>query len=277
MKVILQGTRGSYPTSNKNTEFYGGSTACVELVYGEERIILDAGTGILNIDTENYKGKQEINIVLTHLHMDHIQGIGFFSLLFNPNNNVHIWGPGGSSTSLFKRLGKFISPPIFPVPLRDFPCNLKIHELTNSTFTIGSFTFHSKFICHPGPTFGFRIECGSKVLTYIPDHEPVLGTIDLFDDIDWISGYELALNTDLLIHDAQYDQEEYSKKIGWGHSSMKLASDFAKKTGAKKLVMFHHDPAHTDDHKNQMFDKFKESNTYDFPIELAVQGKEYDL
>ena len=277
MKVILQGTRGSYPTSNKDTEHFGGSTSCVELVNDNHRIILDAGTGILNIDIANYKDMPRIDIVLTHLHMDHIQGLGFFKLLFDPSKEIHIWGPAGNSQTLFHRLCRFISPPIFPVSLYDYPSDIHIHEITNSTFDIQDFKLHSSFVCHPGPTVGYRIECNSSTLTYIPDHEPILGLTELYKDSDWLTGYDLAKDTDLLIHDAQYDSEGYKNCVGWGHCSMHHASEFAKKTNAKKLVMFHHDPAHTDDHKNKMFDHFKSNNDYDFDMELAVQGKVYEL
>jgi len=276
MKVILQGTRGSYPTSNKENEYYGGNTSCIEVINGEERLILDAGTGILNVNLENYKAER-IDILLTHLHMDHIQGLGFFKPLFNPQKVIHIWGPSSTENSLYERMNRYLSPPLFPVALRDIPSKLEFHEITKSSFKIGKFKIKAEFISHPGPTVGYRIQNGTSSFTYLPDHEPMIGGIELYDDIDWVSGFNLAAETDLLIHDAQYTAAEYSSKIGWGHSSMHSAAEFSKKTKAKRLIMFHHDPIHSDEIKNQMFNDFMSNHNYNFDIELAVQGKEIEL
>ena len=278
MKVKLHGTRGSYPTSNSENTRYGGSTPCVEIKAGNERLILDAGTGILQLNNENYYNEADkIVILLTHLHMDHIQGLGFFRPLFNPNKEIHIYGPGGSANSLFSRLNRFLSPPLFPIPLRDIHGQLSIHELTNSSIQIGNFFIKTKFVIHPGATIGYRIQYQDKVLTYIPDHEPMVGKQELYNDEKWLSGYDLARNADVLIHDAQYSSKEYSTKIGWGHSTMHHAAEFSKKSEVKHLVLFHHDPVHTDETKDQMFQSFMESHDYDFKIELAVQGQEINL
>ena len=277
MRVKFYGTRGSYPTSKKEEEYYGGSTPCVEITEGEERIILDSGTGILGMDMEELDKSNRIDILLTHLHMDHIQGLGFFKWMFNPNKEVHLWGPGGSNSSLSSRLNRYLSPPLFPLPLRDMPCNLIIHEIKNSSFSIGNFHIHSEFISHPGPTIGYRIHCNSKSVTYIPDHEPMIGKQNLYKEDDWVSGFGLAKDTDLLIHDAQYGIAEYMTKIGWGHSSLLHAAEFSRRTKAKRLVMFHHDPGHSDQHRTQMLVDFLAKYSYDFEIEMAVQGSEIEI
>ncbi len=277
MKIILHGTRGAYPTSTPDNQKYGGDTPCIELIYKDNRLIIDAGTGIIGIDWSQYDPKKRLDILLTHLHMDHIQGLGFCKPLFDPNREVHIWGPGGSAYLLQTRLNRFLSPPLFPVVLRDIPSQPEIHELANSKIELGPFTVHSSFIIHPGSTLGYRVDCGGKSLTYIPDHEPMIGKLKLYDDDSWVSGFDLAYETDLLIHDSQYDNEEYMKKIGWGHSSMQICAEFATRTKAGRLVFFHHDPSHSDDHRTQTFDSFMSKNSYDFPIELAVQGREIEV
>jgi ribonuclease BN (tRNA processing enzyme) len=236
---------------------------------------VDAGTGILNVDLDAYKSIKSINILLTHLHMDHIQGLGFFKLLFNPNKEVNIWGPKSSTNSLYTRLSRFISPPLFPVPLRDFPCQLHVHELEDTPLQIGPFEIISQYICHPGPTVGYRIRASGKTVSYIPDHEPVIGKQELFEDPDWLSGYDLAYRSDLLIHDAQYEVADYFDKVGWGHSSMKHAADFAEKTSSRKLLMFHHDPGHDDAHRIKAYESFLAQHQYAFDIALAFQGSEY--
>ncbi|NND15593.1 MAG: MBL fold metallo-hydrolase [Eudoraea sp.] len=277
MKVILHGTRGAYPTSTPNNQHYGGDTPCIEIIHNEERLIIDAGTGIIGIDWSQYDPSKRLDILLTHLHMDHIQGLGFCKPLFDPNREVHIWGPHGSTYSLSTRLNRFLSPPLFPVVLRDIPSQPEIHELNTSSFELGSFKIRSSFVIHPGPTLGYRIECEGKSVTYIPDHEPMIGQGDLYSDNRWVSGYDLAKETDLLIHDSQYCCDEYQSKIGWGHSSMDICANFAARTKAGRLVFFHHDPAHSDKHRTFTFESFMKENSFDFPIELAVQGQEIEL
>ena len=277
MKVKLHGTRGAYPTSKVENQKYGGNTPCIEIVDGAERLIVDAGTGILGVNFDNALSAGRIDIFLTHLHMDHIQGLAFCKPLFTPDKEVHIWGPGGSQEPLQSRLNRFLSPPLFPIPLRDVPSNLEIHELVATSFSFGKFRISTQFISHPGPTLGYRIESGRKTLTYIPDHEPVIGRDHLYPEDEWVSGFDLARDADLLIHDSQYSKYEYRRKPGWGHSSLDMAAEFCARTGAKRLVMFQHDPAHTDSERTRMFQEFMESSRYDFPIELAVQGKEIEV
>lgn len=277
MKVKLHGTRGSYPLSSDFGKTYGGNTPCVEIIGGSRRLILDAGTGILGIDFDSGYPSNRIDIFLTHLHMDHIQGLAFCKPLFNPNNEIHLWGPEDSTHSLQYRLNQYLSPPLFPIPLRDIPSKLHIHELANTTTDLGDFTITSEFISHPGPTLGYRIQHGSKTVCYLPDHEPVIGRPLLYAEDEWISGYNLAHEADLLIHDSQYSKKEYKSKPGWGHSSINLAARFCNRTKAKRLVLFHHDPSHSDAQIRKMYEKLMEKTAYDFPIELAVQGQEIEV
>lgn len=277
MKVKLHGARGSYPASAPQNHRYGGNTPCVELIEGAQRIILDAGTGILGIDFDAYRDSKRIDIFLTHLHLDHIQGLTFFRPLFNPNQQVHIWGPRDGRESLQARLNRFLSPPLFPIPLRDIPSQLDIHEMPETPMDLGPFRIISEYISHPGPTLGYRVEAGGKVLTYLPDHEPVIGRSSLYPEYDWISGFDLAVNTDLLIHDSQYSHEEYQSKIGWGHSSMDMAVEYGARTGAKKLLLFHHDPSHSDGEIDAMFEELMRRGSPDFPIQMAVEGEEFEV
>ena len=271
------GTRGSYPTSTEANKYYGGSMPCVEVKYEEKRLILDAGTGILGLDFQLYFKQPRIDILLSHLHVDHIQGLGFFKPLFIPGKEVHIWGPGASTESLKSRLNRFLSPPLFPLPLRDLPCDLHIHELTNGTTDINGFKVRSEFIIHPGPTMGYRIEKDKKILTYIPDHEPMIGSMELYESNKWISGYYLGKGADALIHDAQYTVEEYQPRVGWGHSSIKHTLDFAKRTKVKRLFMFHHDPDHSDEFLKDMLHEAQETVNGDLEVNMAIQMQEIEL
>ncbi len=277
MRVRLHGTRGAYPTSSVENQTYGGNTPCIEVIEGSQRMILDAGTGILEIDFNRDYPEKRVDIFLTHLHMDHIQGLAFCKPLFTPGREVHIWGPGGSSEPLISRLNRFLSPPLFPIPLRDVPSKLTIHELSEDSFTFGDFEITTKFINHPGPTLGYRVQGKSRTIAYIPDHEPIIGKDHLYMRDEWVSGFDLALHADLLIHDSQYSKEEYPGKIGWGHSTLEMAAEFCARTQAKHLILFHHDPAHPDTLRTKMYEDFMRDTPYSFPMELAVQGREIEV
>jgi phosphoribosyl 1,2-cyclic phosphodiesterase len=203
--------------------------------------------------------------------MDHIQGLGFFGPLYDPGVDVHIWGPASSMLRLEARLSRYLSPPLFPVHLRDLP-KVVCHEVPRPPFDIGPFRIRTALVCHPGPTVGYRIETAGGSMVYLPDHEPALGLPNgLWPAPDWISGYDLAFNADLLIHDAQYTDEEYASCVGWGHSTYRHAFEFAAQVGAKRLVPFHHDPSHDDD----MLDRLLEDSIRRFKSPCsAVAGRE---
>lgn len=258
--------------------FYGGNTTCVQVWEDGWQLILDGGSGIQRLVSANNLVSERIDILLTHLHIDHIQGLGFFSPLFDPEKEIHIWGPASSNRTLHSRLSRYLSPPLFPVLIRDLPCKLVLHDTENSIFNIGPFTVQSAYVIHPGPTVGYRITGKHSSFTFIPDHEPALGKDGIIADSRWISGFDLAQNTDLLLHDAQYSVEEYQKKKGWGHSSFDDAGRFAMMTGAKHLLLSHHDPSRTDLQLNELFAGLQKTQAqYSFTYELAREGAEFLL
>jgi phosphoribosyl 1,2-cyclic phosphodiesterase len=249
MRVRLWGTRGSLATPGPDTMRYGGNTSCVEVIGSEGTVlVLDAGTGVRRLGASLCRAPlRRVDILLTHLHMDHIQGLGFFAPLYDPEVELHIWGPASTTLTLQERLSRYLSPPLFPVHLHSLPCTLVLHEVANTKVEIGELHVYSALVCHPGPTVGYRIEGSKGVMTYLPDHEPALGPGEISTTADWTSGFALAEGADLLIHDAQYSSAEYPQHVGWGHSSLQHACDFAALAGVKRLVPFHHDPAHSDD------------------------------
>jgi len=225
---------------------YGGNTSSVEVCgSGGGLLALDAGTGLRRLGTEIDPNVERVDILLTHLHMDHIQGLGFFAPLFRRAGEVHVWGPPSTTMDLRSRLARYLSPPLFPVRIRDLAARVTFHDVPQEPFSIGAFTVTASPVLHPGPTVGYRIEEAGAVVTYLPDHEPALGGEPFVHE--WTSGYDLALGADLLLHDAQYSGEERAGKVGWGHSSADEAVDFAAAAHARRLVLFHHDPAHDDD------------------------------
>jgi phosphoribosyl 1,2-cyclic phosphodiesterase len=277
MTITLQGVRGSIPSTHPETKGYGGNTSCVDVVAEGWRLVLDAGSGIQNIRNNPEVTSKRVDILLTHLHMDHIQGLGFFKPLFNPSEEIHIWGPASKTVSLRNRLGRYFSPPLFPVYFRNLTCRLFLHEIEDSSFSIGPFSVQSCYVTHPGPTVGFRIQHGEKIFTYIPDHEPALGRNGLIKDTRWLSGSDLAKEADILLHDAQYTADEYTERIGWGHSAMEDTLEFASLTGVKSLLLTHHDPLRTDVELEQLYLALKEKNSYTFPFGLAVEGRQFTL
>ena len=249
MHVKLWGTRGSLATPGPEMVRYGGNTSCVGVTGRSGGVlILDAGTGIRRLGASLASSVQRVDILLTHLHMDHVQGLGFFAPLYRPGFEVHIWGPASATMGLKERLMRYLSPPLFPVHLSELPCRLSFHTVPCTDVDIGEFRVSAEMICHPGPTVGYRIRSAlGAVLTYMPDHEPALGTKP-FPSLPraWTSGANLALGADLLIHDSQYSTIEYPGHLGWGHSSLTQALHFGALCDVKKLVSFHHDPNHTD-------------------------------
>lgn len=280
MRVTLWGTRGSIPTPGPETERFGGNTSCVHVVGEDEtHLVLDAGTGIRRLG-DSLEKVGRVDLLLSHLHMDHIQGLGFFAPLYDADTEVHIWGPASTTQRLADRLTRYLAPPLFPVLLRDLPCRLSLHEVPAGDFEIGRFRVSAAMVCHPGPTVGYRIVEDGRVLSYLSDHEPALG-LDHFEldslEPDWVSGYEVAADADLLIHDAQYTAEEYAERIGWGHSSVEQCLTFARLARVKHLVAFHHDPARHDDALYRVVTEAAQLEPLPFRVTPGAEGDVFKL
>jgi ribonuclease BN (tRNA processing enzyme) len=198
---------------------------------------------------------------------------------------------------------RYLSPPLFPVHLRDLACDLFLHEVPCGDFEAGEFRVSSAFVCHPDPTVGYRIATPQApaqsgrgqapaqsgrppayaegrwqaTLAYLPDHEPALGARKFPLNKEWTSGYALAAGVDLLIHDAQYTQEEYAERIGFGHSSLSQAFEFAALAEVKHFVPFHHDPAHTDDDLDRLMDETIASARPRFAVTPGTEGATFVL
>jgi phosphoribosyl 1,2-cyclic phosphodiesterase len=251
MNIKVWGARGSIPAPGPETMRYGGNTSCVELTLSDgSTLILDAGTGIRNLGLAlggRIDYEQPIHILLTHLHLDHIQGLMFFAPAFHPDAEIVIWGPASPEASLRDRVARYISAPLAPVEVRELPSLVSFREAEQLEWRIGPARIRAQAVNHRGPTLGYRIEDAGTSLCYIPDHEPGLGAPLAALDDDWISGFELARGASMLVHDCQYTDTEYPNHLGWGHSPMSDALEFGHRVGADRLLLFHHDPLHTDD------------------------------
>ena len=131
--------------------------------------------------------------------------------------------------------------------VRELPCHVSFREAPLTEWQIGPATLRAASVTHRGPTLGYRLTEGDTSVCYIPDHEPALGAHLETDEPEWISGYELAHGSHLLLHDCQYTDEEYPDHVGWGHTRLSDALQFGRRVEAERVMLFHHDPMHTDD------------------------------
>jgi len=277
MKVKVWGCRGSLPAPGPENAIYGGNTSCIQVTHGDTCIVLDGGSGILRLGKYLSPDIREIHVLLSHLHMDHTMGLGFFAPFYNPNIKVHLYGPSTSNEPLVNRLRRYFSPPLFPVRLSELPSHPIIHELNNFQFSIGQVEIKSDYICHPGPTLGYRLTADKTVIAYMPDHELQMGSANFPNDPEWTSGFEIANGADLLFHDAAYTSKEYVSKIGWGHSSVRDAIAFGKMCRVKKLSLFHHEPVRSDEQLDQMLKESTHQLKLNFDVELCAEGNIYEF
>jgi phosphoribosyl 1,2-cyclic phosphodiesterase len=249
MRLTIWGCRGSVPTPGPDTVHYGGNTSCVEVSLDDGTVIvLDAGTGIRRLGLELMdRGTRRLHLFLTHLHLDHLEGLRFFAPLWDERVTVDIWGPPSPVLSLRERIARSFSPPLFPVDLSDVPARVTFHDVPRQRWTVEGVSLVADLVVHPGPTVGFRIETPTSSFAYLPDHEPALTGAIAHRSTEWISGSSIAEGVDMLLHDAQYFEDEYEERIGWGHSSVADAAAYTRAVGARRLVLFHHEPAHSDD------------------------------
>lgn len=276
MKIRFWGTRGSIPTPGQRTVRYGGNTACVEVRgSGDELVILDAGTGLRELGLKLAQNGGEalgLDLLISHLHWDHIQGIPFFRPAYDARNELRILGPQQQQHPLKELLGVGMVDPFFPVDLDAMPARLDINEFPEGeTRRVGPFDVRSVRVYHPAPALAYRLEAGGRTLVYATDTEdpfsgrpnPVIG---------------LAEDADVLIHDAQYLNGDYKK--GWGHATMETAVEVALTAKARKLVLYHHDPDRSDDALDKMgadAQRLARSKGATLQVMVAYEGMEIEV
>jgi phosphoribosyl 1,2-cyclic phosphodiesterase len=280
MRATIWGCRGTLASPGPETVRYGGQTSCVVVDLDDGSVvILDAGTGIrpygMSLAGEH---PPRVDLLITHLHTDHIEGLRFFPPFWDPTVEFHIWGPPAPRKGLEQRMAPFFAPPFFPVHMRNVPSRPRFHEAPTEAWSLGSATVSAELVKHPGPAVGYRIEEQGATLAYLPDHEPGLGTDLAAIESTWISGLGIARGADLLIHDGQYTGAEYERRVGWGHSSTTQAVTFAARAGARHLVLFHHDPLHSDGDLDAMLaDARQVPAAASIDLELGAEGRTFGL
>jgi CheY-like chemotaxis protein/phosphoribosyl 1,2-cyclic phosphodiesterase len=257
VKVKFWGTRGSIPTPGPRTLRYGGNTCCVEVRCGDDIIMLDCGTGAREMGhalAEEFKGRPMcLHIFMSHTHWDHIQGFPFFIPAYASGTRLNLYSLRGADKSLEKVFTGQMDANYFPVSLNDMNARLKFVEL-DGPIKIGSMIITHNRLNHPGLAIGFRIQAGPKSVVYQTDHETysrLLGPSEHNRKLDR-EVTEFSRNADLLIREAQYTEEEYISKRGWGHSTFFDALETAHEAGVKQLAIFHHEPMRDDDSLDRM-------------------------
>jgi phosphoribosyl 1,2-cyclic phosphodiesterase/CheY-like chemotaxis protein len=294
-RIRFWGVRGSIPVPGKSTVRYGGNTSCVEVRADGEIIILDAGSGIrllgLALDKEFGPRSMKLTLLISHTHWDHIQGLPFFSPAYNQKNLIRVLGYEGARAGLAKILASQMETPFFPVSLRELPSHLAIEELKETDFQIGKVEVRSKFANHPGICAGYRLFTSSGSVAYFPDNEPYEPLKLQLASRDGISEEEARdfaaaeraklvefLNgCDVAILDTQYTDEEYSKHIGWGHSSLSSVVSLALDANVQHLLLFHHDPNHDDEMIGKMVEQARTlvaESRKPLQVEAAREGAE---
>jgi len=270
------------PSPGPETVRYGGNTSCVQVTLDDGTLlILDAGTGIRGMGIALAAEAARVHIIVTHLHLDHIQGLMFFAPAFRSESEITIWGPASPEASLRDRIARYISAPLSPVEVRELPCEVAFRDCPETEWEIGTAHLRAASVTHRGPTLGYRITADDCSIAYIPDHEPAIGASLENDEPDWISGFDLARGASLLVHDCQYTDAEYADHVGWGHSGLSDTLTFARRTEVERLLLFHHDPMHSDDFLDTFYgsalEGWAELGGDPVALELATERREIEL
>ncbi len=256
MRVRFWGVRGSTSCAGPEWSKYGGNTSCVEVRCGERLIILDGGTGLQRLGGALHGEALDADLLFSHTHLDHICGVPFFAPLYQAENRFrlragHLW----PESTLRDALASFMSPPLFPVPPAVFAANIAFQDFrAGETFALGDdVTVRTAPLPHPNRATGYRIVYGDRSVCYVTDleHEPD----ELDEDV-----LGLIAGADLVIYDSTYNDAEFGAHRGWGHSTWQQGVRLCEAAGARRLVIFHHDPAHDDafmDHTAELAERMR--------------------
>jgi ribonuclease BN (tRNA processing enzyme)/CheY-like chemotaxis protein len=261
MQVTFWGTRGSIAKPGPGTVRYGGNTSCVEVGSSAGTlVVVDCGTGAheLGLDLLRRAGGAPIrgHLFIGHAHWDHIQGLPFFSPLFQPGNEWNIYGPSGAGSSLSEILAGQMEYRYFPVAIDQLASGVRYHDLVEGTLDLDDLTVSTRYLNHPALTLAYRFEADGASIVYASDHEPHEPGLAAGGDVGQNRHDDahaaFAAGADLLVHDAQYRAAEYADRAGWGHSTFEYAVEVAHRADVGRLALFHHDPSRTDDRMDEL-------------------------
>jgi phosphoribosyl 1,2-cyclic phosphodiesterase len=267
MEVTLWGVRGSTPTPQPENIRYGGNTACVAVRLNGRLYIFDCGTGFRNLGKQlsrEYAGRPlQAHIFISHYHWDHIQGIPFFSPLYDNPENHFFFHSSNRTCGLQEAIEGQMVLPYFPVKMNEMAARREFYSLEEGCASFEDCRILTRHLNHPQGCLGFRIESPTGCLVYATDHEPGNPQFDK-------AVRELAEGADVLISDAQYLPEEYAaKRRGWGHSHWRESVEIALAAGAQQLILFHHDPDRSDSCLDALVN---EAGDYHPKLRAAAEG-----
>jgi ribonuclease BN (tRNA processing enzyme) len=250
---------------------FGGNTSCLEIRADERLIVVDLGTGArllgeFLVENDSKKGPIDADIFITHTHWDHIIGFPLFSPLFIPTTKLRLWGPVSFGEKTLESILKTqLDYQFWPIRMSELSAKMEFAELRETIIDLGNdLVVKTKYLNHPILCLGYRFEYRGKSVVTAYDHEPFYNlfptdkTSPSYDEYAAQEGeltaveenekmIEFFKDADVLIHDSQYTEKEYNNgKQGWGHATFEYAVGLAQKTHVKKLILFHHDPSHTD-------------------------------
>ena len=285
--IRFWGTRGSIPTPGRKTEKYGGNTTCLELRSGDTILILDAGSGIRELGEawmKEFTGRSmHATMLFTHLHWDHIQGFPFFTPAYIPGNSFTIYGEERPDGGIREMLSGQMQGVYFPVPMTAMRAQLE-YRATTPDFQIDGLRIRPFRLPHPGGSLGFRIETSESVFVLATDSEldqvatnaaEVKANPQLPRQYD-PKFLELFRGADLLVIDAQYSDQEYESRRGWGHNPVATVVDLCEQVAPKMCALFHHDPQHTDEQVRGLvsdaFGRLEQRGVHEMLIFAAREG-----
>jgi phosphoribosyl 1,2-cyclic phosphodiesterase len=245
VEVKFWGVRGSIACASPQHVVYGGNTSCIEVLLDGLPIILDAGTGLRMLGKDFTRREYRSGVLLlTHTHWDHVNGFPFFAPIYQPGWQFrvlagHLIDRGGIREALASQM----TTPMFPVPLQALRADMRYQDFRAGDVLddlLPGVVVRTATLNHPNGATGYRIEFRGRVITYITDTEHVPGKPDQ-------NVLGLMAGADVAIYDSTYTDEEFPQRIGWGHSTWQEAIRLGKEAGVKRLMIFHHDPDHTDD------------------------------
>lgn len=295
MKLKFWGTRGSIPTPGKDTVRYGGNTPCVEVrLKNDKLVIFDAGSGIRSLGEALMAKGESVNayLIIGHPHWDHIQGFPFFKPAFISGNELTIMGAQSKDVTLRRMVADQMNKIYFPVQLNELKAKINFRPLREGKTQIFDAELTSIYVNHPSFALGYRLDVGGRSLVYISDNEPfdreVARSLKNVEKVitDKYSEskadpnqriFDFARGADILIHDATYTPEEYVNRVGWGHSHYLFTLKVAAEAQVKKLILFHHDPSHSDEKIDEIVEtcmKEVKNRGYKFECFAAEEGME---
>ncbi len=255
MKVTFWGVRGSIPTPGSGTVRYGGHTTCVCIESdGATPLVFDLGTGARALGRKLVMDRvSEVDVLLSHTHIDHIYALPYFDPVFSPNIAVRIGVPSTSDTDARNRIGKYVDGFLHPLRLEELADSLAFYAVrAGRSLSMGPYSVETMGLIHPGGTIGYRVSRGEQTVCFITDTGPLarLGQGVMAGEPP--AGKEkeflhLIRSADLLIMDATFTEEEYLEKMTWGHNYPEYIVTMAKTADVKKVALFHHSPDSTDD------------------------------